>query len=528
MSPRLAVLFLCAGLAAATGARAQAPEDLSAESVEAISRQRPTRSESREPGRLALPGPVDAATYRVGPGDEFRLTFAGTLTREHLLVVGPEGWLALPGAGTLPVAGLTLEEARTRVLERIRRDVRGVRMDLRLERPRTFRVHLTGQVKEAGEHDATAVTSLADLLTPERLGKDASTRRIELRGRDGRARMADLGAFLATGDASGLPPLEDGDVIHVPVAREFVHVFGAVGSPGRLERSPTDSLATLLRMVGGTLPSAAPGPMLWLHWRPEGVRPDTVWVEPGDAATLARPVADGDRLYVHFQSQYRQQREVSVMGEVHRPGQFPITEGRTRLSDILREAGGLLPTADLSAVHVHRSRTGAATRDIELERLLRLSRAELTASEYEALRTRLAAQREDYRVDWRVVSKGDPDLDLLLLQGDIIRVERLVNTIRVDGEVLRPAIVGYQPGDRISDYIRKVGGFTNRAWRGKVRVTRAVNGQTLYARDVRALDPGDFIWVPEKPDESLWLRAQQTLTALAQVATIVIAIRSVR
>jgi hypothetical protein len=73
-----------------------------------------------------------------------------------------------------------------------------------------------------------------------------------------------------------------------------------------------------------------------------------------------------------------------------------------------------------------------------------------------------------------------------------------------------------------------VGGYTNRAWRGKVRVTRSVTGQTLLARDVRTLDPGDFVWVPERPDVTAWEQGREVLTALAQVATIIIAIRSVR
>jgi hypothetical protein len=45
---------------------------------------------------------------------------------------------------------------------------------------------------------------------------------------------------------------------------------------------------------------------------------------------------------------------------------------------------------------------------------------------------------------------------------------------------------------------------------------------------VRTLDPGDFVWVPEKSDVTVWEQTRQILTALAQVATIVIAIRSVR
>jgi protein involved in polysaccharide export with SLBB domain len=175
---------------------------------------------------------------------------------------------------------------------------------------------------------------------------------------------------------------------------------------------------------------------------------------------------------------------------------------------------------------VRRANTGASLDDPELQRLLRLSRLELTDSEYSILRTRLAGQREEYRVDWNRLLQVGPALDILLVGGDVIEVERLVNSIRVDGEVRRPGIVEYRPGFKVRDYIDKAGGLSKRAWGGKVRVTRSVTGQTLLARDVASLDPGDFIWVPEKPDITLWQQMTTVLMAVGQIATIVLAIEA--
>ena len=193
----------------------------------------------------------------------------------------------------------------------------------------------------------------------------------------------------------------------------------------------------------------------------------------------------------------------------------------------VRAADGFLPTADLSALRVRRRGPDTGENDSELERLLRLSRNELTATEYEVLRTRLAAKREDFRVDWRRLQQSS-SLDLLLRDGDVVRVERLVSSIRIDGEVRRPGIVNFAPGLTPADYVREAGGFTDRAWRGKVRVIRSLTGQTLLARNVSTLDPGDLVWVPEKPDRTIWEQSRDLLTALGSIATIVIAIRSVR
>src|SRR5439155_20095402 len=120
------------------------------------------------------------------------------------------------------------------------------------------------------------------------------------------------------------------------------------------------------------------------------------------------------------------------------------------------------------------------------------------------------------------------DLDLLLKDGDVVRVERLVPSIRIDGEVRHPGILTFQRGLRIQDYVQQAGGFTDRAWASRIRVTRVVTGQTLPARNVRALDPGDFVWIPERPDKTAWDDSREILTALAQVATVLIAIKSVK
>jgi len=80
---------------------------------------------------------------------------------------------------------------------------------------------------------------------------------------------------------------------------------------------------------------------------------------------------------------------------------------------------------------------------------------------------------------------------------------------------------------RIRDYIDQAGGMTEKAWASQIRVTRAVTGQTLPANNVPSLDPGDFVWVPERPDKTAWDHIGAILTALAQLATVVIAVRSI-
>jgi polysaccharide biosynthesis/export protein len=485
-----------------------------------------TRIQSPPP---PISGPIDPNQYRVGPGDILQLQLWGRVTRTWTLTVGPEGYVMIPGLGSSMVTGQTLTSARAEILRKVEDRFHGVGMDLRLSRPRTFNIYLTGQVKAPGQVQALASYRVADVLPEVGLLDNGSRRRIEVMHKDGTRDYADLVVFTRNGVQTANPMLRDGDVINVPVAMEWVYAQGALGRAGQIELGVNDSLLTLFQLAGDPQPAAVVDKALLVRWT-DPFRPESLWVRLDDVyARRTNPqLRDGDRLYVYYIPQYHVQHEVWVFGEVARPGGYPISEGRHHLSDLIRAAGGFLPTADLTAIRVHRRNPGAGEKDPELDRLLRLSREQLTASEYDKLTTKLAALREDYRIDWTRLNNSPNELDLLLRDGDIVRVERLVSSIRIDGEVRRPGILSFRPGLQISDYVKQAGGFTTRAWNSRIRVTRAVTGQTLPAKNVRSLDPGDFVWVPERPDKSPLDYMRETLTAVAQIATVVIAIRSIR
>lgn len=527
-----AVLLVGAWFAGVVPAQAQDEPEGAGLDAAVPARQAPVR---REPGlertQLApteLTGPVDPAVYRVGPGDLLSLHLWGQVTRSIPVEVDPEGAVLLPDEGLVSVAGRTLAEVRADILARMHRRYRDVKMELRLTWPRTFRVYLTGQVQAPGPVSANGACRVGDVLANGMFMDGASRRHIEVLRRNGTVEACDLELFLQTGDGVWNPWLQDGDVIRIPSATEFIYAQGAIARPGRYELGVRDSLRTLLRLSGDPLPSAEMDRALLVRFK-DAFTPESLWVSLEDVYSRRQnpPLRGGERLYVYFIPRYRQQHEATILGEVQRPGRFPIVEGRTRLSDLVSAADGFQVSADLSAIRIRRQSVQAAEKDQELDRLLRLSRNDLTASEYDMLRTKLAGLREDYRVDWARL-QGSRELDLLLRDGDSVRVERLVSSIRVDGEVRWPGILNFVRGESVGDYVAQAGGYTDRAWRGRVRVTRSVTGQTLLARNVRTLDPGDFVWVPEKPDVTMWQQGRELLTVLTSMATIVIAIRSLR
>ena len=478
-----------------------------------------------------MAGPVDATTYRLGPGDVLRLQMWGRVSSSSMLQVGPEGVVTVPGFGTMQVSGRFLAAVRQELIGKLQTRFRGVNMDLRLARPRTFFIYLTGQVKATGPVAVNGASRVFDIVSPGLLMDNASTRRIEVTRTDGGREIADLELFTRIGDSRVNPYLQDGDVINVPVATEFIYSQGALARPQRFELGSRDSLLTLFHLSGDPIPAAEVDRALLVRWK-DPFKPDSLWIRLDDvySRSVNPELRDGDRLYVYYLPQYHVQHEVYLFGEVARPGVYPIAEGVQHLTDLLKAAGGFLPTADLTAIRIHRLNPNAPSegeKDPELDRLLHLPREQLTSSEYARLITGLASLREDYRVDWTRLNSAPKSLDLLLRNGDVVRVDRLVSSVRVDGAVRRPGILSFKPGMRIRDYIDQAGGMTEKAWASQIRVTRAVTGQTLPANNVPSLDPGDFVWVPERPDKTAWDHIGAILTALAQLATVVIAVRSI-
>jgi protein involved in polysaccharide export with SLBB domain len=148
----------------------------------------------------------------------------------------------------------------------------------------------------------------------------------------------------------------------------------------------------------------------------------------------------------------------------------------------------------------------------------------MSPGEFDQLKTRLTSRRADYRVDWSLVQKS-PELDPILITGDMVVVDVQSATVRVDGEVVRPGLIQYNSKLTARDYVERAGGYSERAETGKVLVTRRVTGQTIRANDVDHVAPGDMIWVPERPEVTMWEHFLQLVMVGAQVATIVIVFR---
>ena len=532
MIPRVRTLLLVAGLvvptlAAAQGTRSDPETEAAARAaLEARAGARPDISTPSPSERALLPGPVDAASYRLGPGDGLSLELTGRADRQRVLVVDAEGRLAVPELGVVAVGGRTLEDVRTQVIGRLKSVYSGVRIDLRLVSVRSFKVYVAGQVQSPGVAVATAATRASELLTgPLTLLPEASRRNLELRRRDGQRLRVDVDAFAYLGHTTGNPYLEDGDVLVVPTRSQVVFANGAFGRPGEYELAPGDRVSDLVELAGGLIPGADTTSGRLMRFVSATVL-DSMVVRltpggPGDDPTLEHQ----DRVYARRLAEFRQARNVTVQGEVLFPGPYAVREGEDRLSAVIARAGGLTAQAAGDRILVFRPSAPAGQQDIEFERLSRLSRTEMTDAEYQTFKTKLASQQAAYIVSVEDLARGTGDFDVLLRDNDVILVDRAMPAVRVAGEVQRPSLLEYRAGRSGRDYIELAGGYTQRGDGDRVRLTRAGSNQTIYLSEAKEIRPGDFIWVPERKDVNFWGVFKDTLLVAGSIATIIILLR---
>jgi protein involved in polysaccharide export with SLBB domain len=117
--------------------------------------------------------------------------------------------------------------------------------------------------------------------------------------------------------------------------------------------------------------------------------------------------------------------------------------------------------------------------------------------------------------------RGDESQNIQLLPGDVIVVPAQQQIVVVSGQAAHPGAVIYNEQYAVADYILRAGGL---GWRASkdILVIKARTGEIKRARDVKQVEPGDRIWIKEKPERDYWAIFTQTMGVIGQVSTIVL------
>jgi protein involved in polysaccharide export with SLBB domain len=193
---------------------------------------------------------------------------------------------------------------------------------------------------------------------------------------------------------------------------------------------------------------------------------------------------------------YETQKNVAVQGEILFPGDYTLVQKEERLSDLVKRAGGTLTSAYLKGASLTRRMNGD-------ERTRIASKLKLTALRGpDSLSTANLNIGETYSVgielDKAVANPGS-DYDLVLREGDMLRVPEYEGTVSISGAVLYPNTVSYREGMSVEDYIEQAGGYLRGARRG-AKIVVYMNGTVARASALRDTKPapGCEIVVPHR------------------------------
>ena len=249
-----------------------------------------------------------------------------------------------------------------------------------------------------------------------------------------------------------------------------------------------------------------------------------------------------DEVYVTKAPGYTEQSNVQVEGEVVSEGYYGIVKDQTRVSDVLKMAGGLTPRAATNGTYVLRKMNDEERRrrantliTNRADRAYAYATTTSTGADEKYLFADSLLQEkythEDiYRVAVNLQSAlknpGGVD-DLVLRDGDRVIVEEINNTVRITGAVPYENTVPYVKG-KSAKYFMQQGGARGRANRKWAYIVYQ-NGSAQMIKDGAKVEPGCSIVLPERhttvdpTKTSMWVGIGSTIATMA--AVVVSAIR---
>lgn len=217
--------------------------------------------------------PAAGEEYQLGPGDEIALDFGARTELNGKRVVGPDGRITLPLAGSIAVADKTRDQAAVAILAQVGKYYQNLTVTVGVEKYTSNRVLVLGAVEHPGILQFDSPPTLLEAITRGGgLGPGGSESQAKLpavpercaiyRGSD-QVMWVDLKGLLNSGNSLADIRLRRDDVVYVPSTQDrFVSVLGQVNHPGA---QPLESSTTLVKLIaesGGLTDAAGSNPKI--------------------------------------------------------------------------------------------------------------------------------------------------------------------------------------------------------------------------------------------------------------------------
>ncbi|OHC84516.1 MAG: hypothetical protein A2546_09040 [Sphingobacteriia bacterium RIFOXYD2_FULL_35_12] len=398
--------------------------------------------------RMATP-----SNYVLGVDDELSIDIYGFSEKTSKYKINTEGQIRIPNIGPVTLAGLTIEEAKTKLKGVLSKTYPGLQsgntfLQVSLGQIRSIRVTLIGEVNKPGSYELSSLSTLANALYASGgPSANGSFRKIDLMRNGKRLVTFDLYDFLLNGDLSKNILLKDDDIIKVHPYAVRLTLTGAVKKPAIFESEPGESLGTIIeKYAGGFADSANRNKITVKRLTDLGKNIENVQLNNLNSFM----VKSSDEVVVGS-SINRFDNRVIVAGSVFYPNSYSVTAYPT-LGAVIK-AAQLKENAFVGRALLFRTN---ATKDTTVTAVNLTAMADLS----------IALRNDDSLHVYSKMELKEPA------------------TVTITGELNKPGTFAYAAGMKLEDIVLLGGGLNDRASYKEVEVLRRLRKDATMADTV--------------------------------------------
>lgn len=345
-------------------------------------------------------------------------------------------------------------------------------------------------------------------------------------------------------------PIQNNDVLFIPTKQEMMEeqtitIHGEVFYPGVYKYADNETLEDFVLQAGGLKQTAS---TVKVDVARRIVNPKALTTDSVIARTYTFALKDGfvidgepgfklmpyDEVYVRKSPGFYKQQNVMVEGEVMFGGTYTLSKKNQRLSDLIKNAGGVNDRAYVSGARLERKMNEVERK--RMETILKMAREQAENLEIEAAAQNKKVDLENSELLKRfeipetysvgieldkALSNPGSDADIVLREGDKLIVPQYTATVKINGEVMYPNTVGYQQGKKAKYYINQAGGYSNKAKKSQTYIIY-MNGTIAKVSEGARPMPGCEIFVPQKKINTMTVAEKLAIgSASASIATMI-------
>ena len=352
-------------------------------------------------------------------------------------------------------------------------------------------------------------------------------------------------------------PLQNEDVLFIPSLEESheektLTIHGEVRYPGQYKYAVNETLEDFVLQAGGLTDQASLVNVLVSRrtGNPYATSPDSLIARTYSFTLKEGFVVDGqpgftlepyDEVYVRKSPGYGKQQNVRIDGEVMFAGTYTLTKPTSRLSDLVKAAGGPNNMAYIKGARLERKTNESErkrmedalkmAREQEQKNMMELAaRSQNAAGISQLMEKNKSAALERFNIPDtyqvgieldKAIAKPGGNEDIILREGDRLIVPQYNGTVKINGAVMYANTVSYIKGKDVKYYIEQAGGFARDARRSSTYILY-MNGMVAKVGHNAKVMPGCEIIVPAKAQNKMSIAERLAVgTGVTSIATMI-------